>query len=251
LTNDGSIHISVTGNWYNYEVFANTVGAVLISDGAFGTSGSITNDGLITNSGNMYMDSWATISGSGTISQSGPDSRLRANGVIKQSAVSVFGGSLEGTGSITAPVTVSGGKVRPGDHDIGILTIDGSLDLQNGTLVTEISGTAAGQFDILNVTGNMNLAGSTMEFSFLNNNIYKPGDSWLFLTGNTTGLSLNSIYFVFDNALGATFTTSLVNGGVKLTVLTSGTAVPIPAAGWLFGSSLFGLAGLCRKWKDA
>ncbi len=67
---------------------------------------------------------------------------LLVNGVVGGSRVSVVGGSLGGTGLITAPVSVEvGGTIAPGPS-IGTLTISNSLTL-NGTTVIKVSHTRA------------------------------------------------------------------------------------------------------------
>ncbi len=152
---------------------------------------------------------------------------------------------MEGNGTVTAPVTATGGSISAGGYSIGALTINGPLNLNGGTLSTQIGGTANGQFDLLRVTEGINLNSGTFDFSFLNNGfIPKAGDEWLFLAGSFSG-SLENILFT-GTPNGMTFSVTAVDSGLKLSVLST---VPVPATAWLMGSGLIGLVGIARRKK--
>jgi len=72
----------------------------------------------------------------------------------------------------------------------------------------------------------------------------------------TAGLGLTSTLYVLSaaNQFGGTFATitpqfnvSLTSSGLTYSAISSGSPVPIPAAVWLLGSGLLGLAGVARR----
>ena len=76
------------------------------------------------------------------------------------------GGTLAGTGAVIGNVVVNGGEVSPG-HSPGLLTVTGDLTLDpSSTLTIQIGGTGAGQFDQLNASGALALAG-TLNLEFI------------------------------------------------------------------------------------
>jgi autotransporter-associated beta strand protein len=75
---------------------------------------------------------------------------LAVNGVL-DGGVRVFtGGTLAGRANINGRVSLRGGKIAPG-NSIGTITIDGSLDIESGTLEMAVS--PGGLSDQINVTG--------------------------------------------------------------------------------------------------
>jgi hypothetical protein len=95
-----------------------------------------------------------------------------------------------------------------------------------------------------------------------NNNDYLAtnslGDTPLTLTGNNhfiLGLNLGGVWLsdtsVVDHGANS-YTVNFSNGGSLLMVDTQVIqAVPVPAAAWLFGSGLLGLAGIARRKKNS
>ena len=82
------------------------------------------------------------------------------------------------------------------------------------------------------------------------------------LDGSQVGFSNNQTVFSDASTLGATIIgprpgsafgdaqlASWTNDQANLLYALSGTAVPLPAAVWLFGSGLLGLAGISRRKK--
>jgi hypothetical protein len=85
--------------------------------------------------------------------------------------------------------------------------------------------------------------------------IFETGDVSNKVIFSTPPLDHNTYY---TEAFGSQFAgvTSITfatyeGGNVRLDNLEAVAAVPLPAAGWLLGSGLLGLAGLCRKRKTA
>jgi len=70
-------------------------------------------------------------------------------------------GTLDGTGTVGA-VSMLDGTLAPGSVG-GVGTLHtGALSLQGGTLTVDLNGTGAGQFDVLQVSGNVDLGGVTL-----------------------------------------------------------------------------------------
>ncbi|MCB9931581.1 MAG: hypothetical protein H6844_19460 [Alphaproteobacteria bacterium] len=151
------------------------------------------------------------------------------------------GGVLNGDGTINANLIVDGGTVAPGNSP-GTLTVNGDFDLLMGTLLIEIAGTGAGEFDVLNVSGDATLAGGTIEFQFLNGFSPLALDGFDFLNVGGT-LDLTGTQFEVSG-LGSGFQYDLSqNGGVfSLVALNDGsTQASEPAAAGLLGVGLLAL----------
>jgi len=146
--------------------------------------------------------------------------------IDERSTASGSGGTLEGAVEVH-------GTLTPGESP-GTMTINGDLNLApGGRIVIEIGGTGAGtDYDVLNVTGTANLAG-TLEIQLLDG--YTPGenDTFDFLTAALFAGDFDE--YVMPTFGGRTFAVSFGAEGLKATV------VPVPAALPLFA---FGLAGL-------
>jgi hypothetical protein len=83
------------------------------------------------------------------------------NGSLAVASANLTGGALAGTGTVTGPVTTTA-QIRPGTSP-GRLTVTGNFAFAspNGSLVAEITGTAAGtQYDQLVVNGTVTLGGT-------------------------------------------------------------------------------------------
>ncbi|MFI5460266.1 MAG: beta strand repeat-containing protein [Isosphaerales bacterium] len=136
--------------------FAGSSAFSLDTGTTFSGAGNLTKDGptTLTLPGNSASLTGPTTLNSGT---------LLVNGSQPGSAVSVETGStLGGTGTVGA-VATTGGTVSPGDGT-GILNVDGNVTLDpSSTFTVELNGPAPGTgYDQLNVTGTVNLAGSTL-----------------------------------------------------------------------------------------
>jgi fibronectin-binding autotransporter adhesin len=175
----------------------------------------------------------------------------QVDGLLRIDSVVIEGGTLQGNGTINAPVTVNGGTLGAG-NSIGALTIDGTLTLNGGTLLTEIGGTANGTYDVLTVTGDVNLVGGTMSFSFGDGFAAQAGNEWEFLKGNVIGSLENMIFNFSSIPQGLNYVVSKTATGLKLSaVQNQAPPVPVPAAAWLMGTSLIGLGAIKRRKKAA
>ncbi len=121
--------------------------------------------GSFLNTGTVMVDAGTAITRQGGWEQSAGVTRV--NGTLSATGPMVIsGGSLEGVGSVSAPlVEMVEGTVQPGagpSNLIGALQIAGDFSQgAAGTLQIELGGTTSGiQSDLLSVTGNVNLGGT-------------------------------------------------------------------------------------------
>ncbi len=189
----------------------------------------------IHNAGSLNLGSNDLLEGFGTIAFTSPD-----------------GGRLQAIGTVAPGLAWSGY-----DHTGGLL-IQGNLKLSNatfalgrafGTLKIDLGGNAAGQFDVLHVTGNADIDGATLEISLLDGYAPQPGATFYFLP--VDGLLTGMFGTVIDHTgLGLTLADlSLApGGGVMLTM----PVFAIPEVGTILpalGAALLAGWRLRRKWR--
>jgi hypothetical protein len=143
-------------------------------------------------------------------------------------------GILSGDGTIVAPVIetaggditqFTGGQIIPGNSP-GTLTLQGDFTQEFGSsLVMEVAGLAAGEFDILHVTGDATLGG-TLEMLFPGAYLPKAGDSFQILQVDGT-ISGDFAEVSFPQLLpGFQFDTMQVSGGFVFTALNDAVLAP-------------------------
>ncbi len=131
-------------------------------------AGSITNTGGYNSGGNSWIGNATHFikEGTGTLTMSGTANTHNGNFTINNGTLNVTGvignatslinvgpsGNLKGTGTIGGATTVNGSIE-------GRLNFGGTLSL-NGTTKFVVNGTNVGEFDVINVTGNVNLGGA-------------------------------------------------------------------------------------------
>ena len=117
-----------------------------------------------TGTGTLTLSATNSYRGATTVS----DGTLVVDGSIATSSgVTVTGGTLAGTGTVSDLSVQHGGTVSPGNSP-GRLTT-GNLAFSSGaTYKAEIGGTGAGQFDVLNVHGTVDLGGASLDLSLIN-----------------------------------------------------------------------------------
>lgn len=113
------------------------------------------------------------------------------------------GGTLGGTGTILGDVLVDGGSVAPG-FSPGTLHIDGNFQQGSlGSLFMEIGGALPGEYDQLDVSGDLFLAG-TVSLTFIDGFVPRFGDQFeLFRVGgdfDDSGASFVSESLSYDAA---------------------------------------------------
>jgi len=159
------------------------------------------------------------------------------------------GGELGGNGIIASNVLNTGGTVGAGNSP-GELTINGNYDQDVlANMIVEIAGMANGEFDVLSVTGIASLDGG-LEVILLDNYIPQIDDEFdILLAGTLTGeFDLNQLLFPTQGGVSFDISYLIPEGIVRLTTIES-SAVPVPAALWLFASGLIGLVGVARRKK--
>lgn len=109
-----------------------------------------------------------------------------------------------------------------------------------GELRLTIGGIALGEFDILDITGNLHLNGGTLDIDFINGFLPASGELWniLSFTGTEDGLGFSNV--VFENA-GAEQLTAFFNGQ-NFELADQGQAAPEPSSLSLI--LVVGLAGI-------
>ncbi len=148
-------------------------------------------------------------------------------------------------GSIVANVVNMGGVVRPGDAT-GVLRITGDYTQNSGTLLFELDGTAAGQFDQLLVSGGATFSGGQIEVSFGGGYMPLVGDAFALIQAGSLsngGVGVN----VVGLGSGLAFSEAFSPGGL---VLTFTSAVPEPAQ-WASLSVGLALLMCLRRAKSA
>lgn len=176
----------------------------LANDRDFTTAGNLANSGTV-----RIEDSTTalTIGGSGVYTQTAGTTQLVNGGSLNASGgVSLQGGMLIGVGTVNGNVTTSIGStsIGPGASP-GLITINGNLSLHSGnTLNMELGGTTAiAGYDLLDVNGNLNLAG-LLNLQFVNGfeSLLTAGSIFTIVTADTPILgsfsNVASGGFLFD-----------------------------------------------------
>ncbi|WP_428303719.1 beta strand repeat-containing protein [Lacipirellula sp.] len=211
-------------------------------------------EGVIRDSGNT-----ATIPGKLALAKSGVESLELTNANLYSGGTTVSGGVLlvnnttgsgVGTGALTvnnggiiggrgfigtgaAPVGVSvaGGVIAPGDAAPGMLTMNGNVTLDAASSITfDISGAVSGaEYDQLVVNNDLNLGGSTLNFSL---GAFVPTgiESFTLISkeseGAITGVFSNYSEGAAVNLAGVSYLLSYTGGSGNDVVLTLNTSTP-------------------------
>jgi len=141
-------------------------------------------------------------------------------------------GSLEAIGTTADGVYITDALLNF-DTNSNIITIDGTVSVLGiGTSITLLTGSFNGwNYDDTGVTG-----------AFSGNGIDIKHDDLL----NALGVDLATQFDFFAFTLGFDFTGSNASTAVSTDIINT-SVVPVPAAVWLFGSGLIGLAGVARR----
>jgi len=150
----------------------------VIQDGGMydGVGGSLVKRGtgtLILSGVNTYTGQTAVEGGS-----------LVVNGSTASSAETIVsaGGTLGGTGTVSALAVQNGGIVAPGHNGIGTLAVQGSVQFAPGS-VFQVQVTPAGQNDKLVATGSATIGGGTVAVQ-AQSGTYAPSTTYTILTAN-------------------------------------------------------------------
>ena len=140
-----------------------------------------------------------------------------------------------GNGTLAVPqanrMVQNGGFIAPGLSP-GTLTIQGNYEqTANGRLDIEVAGTGAGQFDVLNVTGNATIGGG-LRLKFIDGFAPRQGDLFEFLdiggtfANNFANVELRNLAPDFQ------FEVRRAGGAMTLAALKDGVFVPPPPSVW-------------------
>ncbi len=206
----------------------------------------------LTNQGVVVVGASGQLSGN-TYVQDQAVAVTTVDGVLSANVV-ISDGQLNGSGTITGSLS-NAGNFNPGNSP-GLLSVNGDFTQSaNGTLTIELGGLLSGsEFDIVDVGGTANLAGTlNLDLFDLGGGPFTPGlgDTFDFLTAETItgGFDLLTLA-ALGNGLGWQLDYLYDEIGTidvaRMTVV-SVSAVPVPAAVWLFGSGLIGLIGMAKR----
>ncbi len=249
------------------DVLVETGGEIhCLADMLVGAAGDGAGSVVVGPAGTLVVDGVLTVGGTseGEISLTDATARVSA-GVLSGASTFVKNhGSIIGVGTLTTAhlIIEPGGFVSPGLSP-GTLTIEGDYEQQDGaTLIIEVAGAEAGQFDVLHVTGDAVLAGA-VDLRFIDGFVPERGMAVDFMvvdgvvTGTLTGSSQVDVPGT-DTVDGASATIAVADvtweltsdGSYRLTVtdvhLTGGNDPDIPADGSSLDVPAAGCgAGLC------
>ena len=240
LDNRGAINNN-EGSRIDLMASSNTINSgLIVNNGEINGPGDIDNSGTIQNNNN--------ITGIRDITSSG---LIVNNGLIQSENMQVSG-LLKGNGSVdifNGLVITEAGTLAPG-NSTGYMDITGGLTL-DGTFEVE--------FDWLNTTGylhdSINVSGdvvfgvnSVLDISLLSEDSFSLGQSFDLLFADNISGDFGSFYYdaLFDDGLALNWL--ILDGtGQDILRLEVVSAVPLPAAFWLFLSGLAGLIAIRRK----
>lgn len=127
-------------------------------------------------------------------------------------------------------------------YSLGIFDVDDFNSEQNNPLILN-TGAGADRVDIV-AAGNNFIATSAVTSDWIT--LFNDSQFVIALTDNVDWYELT---FWFELAAGSNIYDIDFSNGSVLTIDVTPTVVPVPAAVWLFGSGLIGLAGLARRKK--
>ena len=220
---DANGGVNVTGAVSLDTVFNVTGGSMAdgaaLSDGGSGAFNLV--GGTFTVDGSNVIDTAITIQGgtfdvlaSGTLNSTASRTVINNNpgGILNidgEAFVDVINdGSLSGVGSINGNVT-NGGDFNPGNSP-GTFTINGNLVLlSSSNLNMEIAGLNVGQYDIIDVNGDVTLDGNMNIFVSTGSGYYSQLDDiftpikWLSTSGGSIAVVSETSGYSFDSSIGA------------------------------------------------
>jgi hypothetical protein len=206
----------------------------VINGATYVAAGNFSNEGIIDVGAGSAFGVGGTFTNTGT---------LNVDGTLTAALMAIAAGQKRsGTGTVESDVAVYG-TAQPGD-DPGILTVAGDYTQEPGsTLDIELGGTALGQYDQLNIDGNLSLLGGDLDVLLWNGYVPTTSASFDILnwTGSLSGPGFDSIEYPALPA-GYYFQPEWSTNSLTPEVLyNGGPAAPDPATFWLVGCGL--LAG--------
>jgi cysteine-rich repeat protein len=204
--------------------------------------GTINNAGLFQKSGGSgtssvlvkYFNAGMTTSNSGLLSfgptytQTAGATRLNGGNVSSTVTMSIQGGVLEGTGTLTATVNNIGGTLAPGSSAGQLDETGAYTQSANGSFTVEIGGLTAGtQYDRAAISGLATLAG-TLNVTLIDG--YEPnvGDTFTIMTFSSRTGDFGTVNGTFI-APGKSFLETVSGTHVDLVVVAVATPTPTNA----------------------
>ena len=234
----GSALIGGQNATLNFDSGLTNQGAVAFSNGVNNVSGTVANSpgGNITVTGGASVTFWGDVAQNGTMVVS-------KVGNIESSAV--FLGAFTGSGGFTGGGDVFfAGDLRPGNSPAEV-TFGGNAYLGNSTnTVMELAGTTAGsQYDKLDVTGQLVLAGD-LDVVLLDSFQPLAGQSFDLFDGSMSGTFSRVTLPALDNGLQWDTSNLYANGTISVTPEPSTLALLVAAV-------VIGFAGLAWRRRVA
>jgi hypothetical protein len=247
LTSTGSITNYAGGTVVNYGIFESAGALTNRAGGTISTFGStITNTGDVLNEGTIDGPSFGAFLS--TFSQTAGS--VVNDGTVDLARVDILGGSVSGSGTWdVGTITVGPGAVVEPGSSPGTMTIHGDFVCDACTIMLEIAGDAAGQFDVIEVSGTTSFVGpSNVIFDFIDGYAPEEGDLFSFIN-SPSPVDFTSVLFSFAGLQdGFEFdVTAPETGGLQFTALNSGSPVPLPGTAPLLAGALLWLRGLLRR----
>jgi autotransporter-associated beta strand protein len=235
-TGSGTIGVVNTPGMAVYSGNLTIHGAATLSAGV----GNATFSGNFSGAGNVTKSGTGTVILTGNAAHTGgttvSDGTLRVNGT-HGSAIAVSWATLGGNGTISGLTTLNSGATLAPGNSVGTLTFTSGLSLNStSTVVMEINGTTAGQFDTVNVSGGSLTYAGSLQLVF--GHTPAVNDSYQLFTGSAVaGAAGNfgTITFTGQPEYAGTF----APGTGTLTI----TAIPEPQT-----FALLGMAGCFLLW---
>ena len=231
FNNSGTVSSSGGGIEFT-GAFNNTLGSLVIADGGNVTfSGDFTNDGgtLRAVGGNsISLDAYTH--NDGVLMVDG--------GSIGANAMNIVAGGVAGVGTLVSNVDMASGTYLAPGNSAGELTIDGNLSMAGGSqFLLELGGTSVGEFDVLNVLGDVNIGDDAeLLVSFIDGFTPTVGNTFEFLNFDGSAVGENWVV-TFDTP--GYMGDVILNGGSGSSYSLSISAVPEPSSIAL----LVGIAG--------
>jgi hypothetical protein len=175
---------------------------------------TVFNGGKLTNDGpQMYIYSKTLIKSGGTLHNKGFGRIINKNDlIVEPGGIFINEGNYSGTGTYEGNF-VNSGVLAPGNSP-GIISLTGDYSpTSTATHNFEVGGVAASQYDILNVSGNVNLNG-TLNISLINGFTPSTSHELPIITGNIIGtfstVNIPSSYLLVYNANGVVLKSAIV-----------------------------------------
>jgi hypothetical protein len=183
----------------------NNAGAFISGNGSLIVGGGLVNQGTMNFAGTANIDGAVTNAPGGKIISGGGGATIFYDDVVNNGEIrtstngfTVFFGSVSGSGTFTGTGTVNfEGDLSPGSSPAAVNFAGDVVLGPESTLQIELGGTALGQYDQINVAGELTLDG-TLQISLINGFTPSAGQSfdilnWGSLAGAFSAIQLPSL----------------------------------------------------------